>query len=118
VVLDWLRSQKEIDPDRIALRGASLDRTWGRKSRRSTPGCEGPPCRPWLSSRPCTRPLKRRLHRLNYDLCIILVYKTEAELDKFLQSWTLHGVAEKVKCPYLLVGGEDDQLSPSSVAFN
>jgi fermentation-respiration switch protein FrsA (DUF1100 family) len=26
--------------------------------------------------------------------------------------WTLHGVAEKVKCPYLLVGGEDDQLTP------
>jgi fermentation-respiration switch protein FrsA (DUF1100 family) len=38
--------------------------------------------------------------------------ETESELDKFLQSWTLKGVAEKVKCPYLLVGGEDDQLTP------
>ena len=56
--------------------------------------------------------MKQLRLRLNYDLCITLVYETEAELDKFLQSWTLHGVAEKVKCPYLLVGGEDDQLSP------
>lgn len=36
----------------------------------------------------------------------------EDELDRFLQTWTLRAVGEKVKCPYLLVAGEDDRLCP------
>jgi fermentation-respiration switch protein FrsA (DUF1100 family) len=112
VVLDWLRSQKEIDPDRIALRGASLGTYLGTQvasidSRLKGAALQAMAVEPTMHTAFETASPSFKLRFLYYT-----GLETEAELDKFLQSWTLHGVAEKVRCPYLLVGGEDDQLSP------
>jgi fermentation-respiration switch protein FrsA (DUF1100 family) len=37
-------------------------------------------------------------------------YDDEAEFDKFAEGLTLDG--SQVKCPYLVIAGEDDELSP------
>jgi fermentation-respiration switch protein FrsA (DUF1100 family) len=112
VVLDWLRSQKEIDPDRIALRGASLGSYLGTQvasidDRLKGAALQAMAVEPTMHTAFETASPSFKLRFLYYT-----GLESEAELDKFLQSWTLHGVAEKVKCPYLLVGGEDDQLTP------
>jgi fermentation-respiration switch protein FrsA (DUF1100 family) len=112
VVLEWLRSEKEIDPDRIALRGASLGSYLGTQvasidSRLKGAALQAMAVEPTMHTAFETASPSFKLRFLYYT-----GLQTEAELDKFLQTWTLHGVAEKVKCPYLLVGGEDDQLSP------
>jgi fermentation-respiration switch protein FrsA (DUF1100 family) len=112
VVLEWLRSQKEIDPDRIALRGVSLGSYLGTQvasidSRLRGAALQAMAVEPTMHTAFETASPSFKLRFMYYT-----GIQTEAELDKFLQSWTLHGVAEKVKCPYLLVGGEDDQLSP------
>jgi fermentation-respiration switch protein FrsA (DUF1100 family) len=112
VVLEWLRSQKEIDPDRIALRGASLGSYLGTQVASIDDHLKGAALQamalePTMHTAFETGSPSFKLRFLYYT-----GIESEAELDKFLQSWTLHGVAEKVKCPYLLVGGEDDQLSP------
>ena len=112
VVLEWLRSQKEIDPDRVALRGASLGSYLGTQvasidSRLKGAALQAMAVEPTMHTAFETASPSFKLRFLYYT-----GLQKEAELDKFLQTWTLHGVAEKVKCPYLLVGGEDDQLSP------
>ena len=112
VVLEWLRSEKEIDPDRIALRGASLGSYLGTQvasidSRLRGAALQAMAVEPTMHTAFETASPSFKLRFLYYT-----GLQTEGELDKFLQTWTLHGVAEKVKCPYLLVGGEDDQLSP------
>jgi pimeloyl-ACP methyl ester carboxylesterase len=112
VVLEWLRSQKEIDPDRIALRGASLGSYLGTQvasidARLKGAALQAMAVEPTMHTAFETASPSFKLRFLYYT-----GLENEAELDKFLQSWTLHGVAEKVKCPYLLVGGEDDQLTP------
>ncbi|HTC61454.1 MAG TPA: alpha/beta hydrolase [Candidatus Saccharimonadales bacterium] len=112
VVLEWARSQKEIDPDKIALRGASLGSYLGTQvasidSRLKGAALQAMAVEPTMHTAFSTASPSFKLRFMYYT-----GIETEAELDKFLQSWTLHGVAEKVKCPYLLVGGEDDQLSP------
>jgi fermentation-respiration switch protein FrsA (DUF1100 family) len=112
VVLEWLRSQKEIDPDRIALRGASLGSYLGTQvasidARLKGAALQAMAVEPTMHTAFETASPSFKLRFLYYT-----GLETEAELDKFLQSWTLKGVAEKVKCPYLLVGGEDDQLTP------
>ncbi|MBZ5700067.1 MAG: alpha/beta hydrolase [Acidobacteriia bacterium] len=117
VVLDWLRSQKEIDPDRIALRGASLGSYLGTQvasidARLKGAALQAMAVEPTMHTAFETGSPSFKLRFLYYT-----GLQTEAELDKFLQTWTLHGVAEKVKCPYLLVGGEDDQLSPVEYGF-
>ena len=111
-VLEWLRSQKEIDPDRIALRGASLGSYLGTQVASADDRLKGAALQamavePTMHTAFQTASPSFKLRFLYYT-----GLDTEAELDKFLQSWTLNGVAEKVKCPYLLVGGEDDQLTP------
>jgi fermentation-respiration switch protein FrsA (DUF1100 family) len=117
VVLDWLRSQKEIDPDRIALRGASLGSYLGTQvasvdARLKGAALQAMAIEPTMRTAFTTQSPSFKLRFLYYT-----GIETEAELDKFLQSWTLKGVAEKVKCPYLLVGGEDDQLTPVEYGF-
>jgi fermentation-respiration switch protein FrsA (DUF1100 family) len=117
VVLDWLRSQKEIDPDRIALRGASLGSYLGTQVASADDRLKGAALQamavePMMRTAFETQSPSFKLRFLYYT-----GLESEAELDKFLQSWTLKGVAEKVKCPYLLVGGEDDQLTPVEYGF-
>lgn len=36
----------------------------------------------------------------------------EAEFDKLAQKMTLKGLGAKIKCPLLILAGEDDELSP------
>ncbi len=117
VVLEWLRSQKEIDPDRVALRGASLGSYLGTQvasidARLKGAALQAMAVEPTMHTAFETASPSFKLRFLYYT-----GLPTEAELDKFLQSWTLRGVAENVKCPYLLVGGEDDQLTPVEYGF-
>ena len=112
VVLEWMRSQKEIDPDKIALRGASLGSYLGTQvasvdDRLKGAALQAMAVEPAMHTAFETASPSFKLRFLYYT-----GLESESELDKFLQSWTLKGVAEKVKCPYLLVGGEDDQLTP------
>lgn len=112
VVLEWMRSQKEIDPDKIALRGASLGSYLGTQvasvdDRLKGAALQAMAVEPTMHTAFETQSPPFKLRFLYYT-----GLESEAELDKFLQSWTLKGVAEKVKCPYILVGGEDDQLTP------
>ncbi len=117
VVLEWLSSQNDIDPDRIALRGASLGSYLGTQvasidSRLRGAALQAMAVEPTMHTAFETASPSFKMRFLYYT-----GLETEAELDKFLQSWTLKGVAEKVKCPYLLVGGEDDQLTPVEYGF-
>src|SRR4029077_19128520 len=93
VVLEWLRSQSEIDPDRIALRGASLGSYLGTQvasidSRLRGAALQAMAVEPTMHTAFETASPSFKLRFMYYT-----GVQTEAELDKFLQSWTLHGVA-------------------------
>lgn len=42
----------------------------------------------------------------------------EDEFDKYAESLTLEGIGEKIKCPFLIAGGENDDLSPFQYSYN
>ena len=44
-------------------------------------------------------------------------YEDEDEFDRFAETMTLEGVGEKVTCPYLVLAGEDDHLSPIEYTY-
>ena len=44
-------------------------------------------------------------------------YEDEDEFDRFAETLTLEGVGEKVTCPYLVLAGEDDHLSPTEYTY-
>ena len=45
-------------------------------------------------------------------------YTDEGEFDKFAQTLTLKGIGSRIKCPFLIVAGEDDELSPIKYSYD
>ncbi len=45
-------------------------------------------------------------------------YEDEDEFDKFAQTLTLEGIGAKIKCPFLIIAGENDQLSPIEYSYS
>jgi len=117
VVLDWLRSQKEIDPDRIALRGVSLGTYLGTQVAASDERLKGCALQAMALEPTAHTAFDSNSPTFKLRFMYYTGLQTEPELDRFLQSWSLEGVGKKVKCPYLLVAGEDDQLSPIEYGY-
>jgi len=44
-------------------------------------------------------------------------YENEDEFDKFVKTLTLEGAGEQIRCPYLVIAGEDDELSPIEYTY-
>lgn len=45
-------------------------------------------------------------------------YEDEDEFDKFAKTLTLKGVGAKIKCPILIIAGENDELSPLQYTYD
>lgn len=118
LVLSWLRSQPEIDPDRIALSGVSMGSFWGTQVASVDDRLKGVVLRSV-----CHEPGMNTIFNVaspSFKLRFMYMtgYKDEAEFDKFAQTLSLKGVGEKVKVPYLVMAGEDDQLSPIQYTYD
>lgn len=110
-VLSWMRSQKEIDPDRIGLRGASLGTSLASNvaavdDRLSFVVVAAMTHEPHLYTGFASASPSFKLRFMYYT-----GLRSEAELDKFLETWDIQPLAAKIKAPYLAVAGEDDQVS-------
>jgi len=117
-ILSWVRSQKEIDPERVALRGQSMASFWGTQIASIDDQLRG--C---AVQAMCHEPGLNTLFNMaspTFKLRFMYMsgYQDEEEFDKFAQTLTLKGVGEKVKCPYLAVAGEDDHLSPIEYTYD
>jgi len=112
LVLDWLRSQKEIDPDRIALRGVSRGSFWSAQVASVDRHIVGAAVH-GLSFEPGSHTsfeMSSPTFKLRY--MYYAGFNNEAEFDKFARTLSLKGMADKITCPYLVVAGEDDQQCP------
>jgi alpha-beta hydrolase superfamily lysophospholipase len=110
-VLSWLRSQKELDPDRIALSGTSMGTCFATQIASIDDRLKG------VATRAMTH--EPGLHSLfemdspSWKLRFMFMagLQTEEEMDKTWQPFSVLPLGDKIKCPYLTVAGEDDQLS-------
>ena len=117
-VLGWIRSQPDLDPDRIAIRGNSMGSFWGTQIASIDDGLKG--C---AVQAVCHEPGMNTIFNLaspTFKLRFMYMagYEDEEEFDRFAESLTLRGVGEKVTCPYLVLAGEDDQLSPIEYTYD
>ncbi len=116
-VLAWMRSQPELDPDRVALRGNSMGSFWGTQVASIDDRLKG--C---AVQAVCHEPGMHTIFNLaspTFKLRFMYMagYEDEGEFDHFTEGLTLQGVGEKVTCPYLVVAGEDDHLSPIEFTY-
>ena len=111
-VLDWIRAQPEIDPDRIALRGTSMGSFWGTQVAATDGRLKGCAVQAVCHEPGMNTIFNQASPTFKLRFMYMSGYEDEDEFDAFAKTLTLEGVGEKVTCPYLALAGEDDHLSP------
>jgi cephalosporin-C deacetylase-like acetyl esterase len=109
---DFLVKRPEIDSDRLAIMGSSMGSYWGPRVAAVEPrfkacAVSGVNVEPgqntiFNSASPT--------FKLNY--MYMAGYEDEAAFDEFAKTLSLKDVAPQIRCPYLIVAGEDDDLCP------
>lgn len=110
--VDYLWSRKEIDQNRIALQGVSMGTYWGfrvaaAESRFKAIALSLPCLEPGLDS---LLNAASPTFKLNY--MYMAGYDDEDAFDEFARKLDVRGLEPKIKAPFLLVTGEDDELCP------
>lgn len=113
--LDWLRRRPEVDPDRLLIYGISFGSFWGTQVATLDGGVRG--CAVVYV---CHEPGGHTIFNMaspTFKLRFMYMagIEDEEEFDRFAQGLTLDG--SEVKCPYLVIAGEDDELSPIEYTY-
>jgi len=110
--MDYLLTLTEIDSQKIGITGISMGSYWvmqiAAADTRYKAACGFYVCH------------ESGMHTI-FDVAIPMFkdrymwmsgYTNEEEFDAFAKTLTLQGLGEKIKCPILMIAGEDDDLSP------
>lgn len=108
--LSWLRRRPEIDPNRLLVYGISFGSFWGTQIATLDDRLLG--C---AVAYVCHEPGGHTIFNMaspTFKLRFMYMagIEDEDEFDRFAAGMTLDG--REVKCPYLAIAGEDDELSP------
>jgi len=116
--IDFLNKRPEIDTDKIGLSGISMGSFWSTqmaaydnrfKAVAVLLSCHEPGMNSIFNKAAPTFK-DRYMWMAGYD--------DEDEFDRFAQTLTLKGIGKKIKCPFLIIAGEDDELSPIQCSYN
>lgn len=115
-IMEWLLKRPEIDPAKIGITGSSFGSLFATVAAACEPRfnactvistCLEPGCRTIFEDASPT--FKKRF-------MYMAGYEDEDAFDKFRESLTWEGYAEKIRMPYLCVTGEADELAPLHTA--
>ncbi len=116
--MDYLVKRPEIDASRIGLSGISMGSFWGtqvvaRDGRFKAAVAQAVCHEPGMNSifNVASPTFKARYMWM-------AGYEDEDEFDKFARTLTLKGIGSRIKCPFLIVAGEDDELSPIKHSYD
>lgn len=106
---DYLVKRPEIDADRLAVMGSSMGSYWAPRV-----VSEEPRFKACAVTAVCVEPgqyaifnMSSPTFKLNY--MYMAGYDNEEAFDEFARTLTLKGIGAKIKCPYMIVAGEDDE---------
>jgi dipeptidyl aminopeptidase/acylaminoacyl peptidase len=116
--VDYLGTRSDVDRERIAVMGISLGGYYAPRAAAFEPRFKA--CVSWGAIWDYYATWKRRIDKAfqsslsvpgDHIMWVLGVSSLEDALEK-LRDWRLAGVADKVKCPYLLTHGERDAQIP------
>ena len=106
---DYLAKRPEIDAERLGVMGSSMGSYWAPRVVAAEPRF-----RACAVSGVCVEPgqyaifnMSSPTFKLNY--MYMSGYDDEAAFDEFAKTLTLEGIGAKIRCPYMIVAGEDDE---------
>lgn len=110
---EWLRGEMSIDMNRLVVRGTSFGSYFGTvfaaqlgtrvKGFAATGVCQEPGCDTIFNVASPTFKIR---------FMFMSGFSDEGKFDAFSRGIDLRPIAEKIACPYMIVAGENDQLSP------
>ncbi len=115
--MDFLTKRPEIDPDKVAVSGVSMGTFWvtqiaayDHRFKAAAGRC--------VCHEPGLNTLFNIAQPTLKDRYMWMAgYEDEDEFDKFAQTLTLKGAGAKVKCPFLIVAGGNDEISPIKYSY-
>lgn len=117
-ILAWTRSQKEVDPDRVALRGQSMGSFFCTQVAAIDEQLKGVAVQAMCHEPGMNTIFNMASPTFKLRFMYMAGYQDEPDFDRFAQTLSLRGTGEKIKCPYLAVAGEDDHLSPIQFTYD
>lgn len=117
-MIGWVRSQPELDPDRVGVTGSSFGSFWATQVASVDDRLKG--CAVRMVAHEPARYTLFHMESPTFKLRFMFMsgYEDEEEFDRFMQGMNLEGVGEKISCPYLVVAGEDDSHSPIEYTYS
>jgi pimeloyl-ACP methyl ester carboxylesterase len=108
-VIDWLLTRDDVDPDRIAVYGGSMGTRWGVELAAIDHHVKA-----LVGQMPCVGPMDIIFEQAQPNFKRIYMYmcnmSDEDEFDRMVRGFDLTRPGRQMTCPYLLVGGELDEL--------
>jgi dipeptidyl aminopeptidase/acylaminoacyl peptidase len=110
---DWLAKHPAIDTDRLVIRSSSFGSYFGTVAAAAL----GDKVRGYAVAGVCHEPGCYTIFNMasptfKARFMFMSGYDDEAAFDRFCQKIDLRPVAPKIECPYMVIAGENDQLSP------
>ena len=117
--VDFLSQRPEIDASRIAVRAVSM----GTYFAPNAAAALGDRIKALAIMAVCQEPGMNTIFNLaspTFKLRYMFMtgIENEAEFDEYVKQFELPSIAGKIKCPYLCLAGEDDQLSPLEFTYD
>jgi len=109
---DYLAARPEIDPDRIAVSGTSFGSFFGTIMAANEPRYRAAAVTATCLEPGCHTIFEEASPTFKKRFMWMAGYTDEAKFDVFIKDFTWEGHVEKIRCPYLCLSGEAEELSP------
>ncbi|HLI22537.1 MAG TPA: CocE/NonD family hydrolase [Stellaceae bacterium] len=113
-VYEWLSTRPEIDPQRIGVTGTSFGSFFGTIMVANEPRYRAVAVSATCLEPGCHTIFEEASPTFKKRFMWMAGYTDEAKFDEFIKGFTWEGHAERIKCPYLCLAGEAEELSPLS----
>jgi len=116
-ILDWVRLQDELDPGRVAIGGNSFGSFWATQVAASVDGLAGCAVVGVIHEPGMHAIFETASPTFKARFMYMSGFDDEDAFDAFAAHLDLRPLAGGVRCPYLVLAGEDDELSPIEHTF-
>ena len=117
IVLDYVTSRQEINEDKIGLTGISMGSFWSTQMAASDTRFKAAAAILFCHEPGMNTIFNMAAPTFKNRYMWMAGYEDEEKFDEFARTLTLEGVGEKIRCPFLMLGGEDDELSPVEYSY-
>jgi len=113
----WVAAQPDVDSDRVGIAGSSFGSFWATQIAATSPGLVGCAVAGVIHEPGMESIFERASPTFKARFMHMTGYADEHAFDAFASRLDLRPFGDTLTCPYLVVAGEDDELSPIANTF-